>query len=646
MNKLSTLINLHTYEDEYQDTVNALGFLYDDINDVLYFHKGIDINYLRKLLINVEFTQEPFHPYRDMKFEFEEIISPRDEDQVDCINFIAGMKSHSSNTKDSQIFLVKSPGFGKALPYNTKIPTPKGIRRFGTLDVGDEIFDEYGQPTKILQIYEQGIQPIWKITFKNGMSTYCTRDHLWLISRKVSLEQLYRIYINAIDYLDSRDNGFVIPTYKLCVGSMIPRYNFKDDSISWLEICNIEETSQKENCRCIMVENDSHLFLTNDGIVTHNTYCAGYGIGLYGVKTLIVMHRDNLRTQWLNSLYNMNGYSDKEVHEITSSAEFESIVNNTHGYDYDIYLMTHSTFRAGVKRVQDPNRISKFTENLGIGLKVIDEAHLEFRDTLLMDFLFNVKRNLYLTATDGRSSRDENAIFRHVFSNTTFYKKASVTQKKHPDKWVEYITVNINTHVKPAIYRYRVNGGRGMSAVTYGKWVIQYDKKQTHFKVCVDVLREIYELNPTAKVLLFMPLIELCTECAYFVSKTLNYDEDFKYDLNVKTVNSHNSKGENEMNKHADVIVTTIQSLGTGSDIKGITDIICCSPMVSKISIQQVLGRIRYIDKPCHYYDIIDNSVPADMFWWKSRSKTLKRLTTKYSNRNWYEESGTDDKSI
>jgi hypothetical protein len=211
------------------------------------------------------------------------------------------------------------------------------------------------------------------------------------------------------------------------------------------------------------------------------------------------------------------------------------------------------------------------------------------------------------------------------------------TETNHPSKWVEYITVDINTHLNPNIYRFRVNGGRGMSAITYGKWVIQHDKKQIHFKVCRDIVKEIFTKEPTAKVLLFLPLIDLCTDCAYFLTMELDKDESFDYSLSIKTVNSHNSKSENEMNKRADVIVTTVQSLGTGSDIKGVTDIINCSPIVSKIVVKQVIGRIRYINKPCHYYDIVDQSVPADCYWWKSRSRTLKALTTKYTHLTWTE---------
>lgn len=482
---LAPLLDMHEYEDEYQETTNILGYMYDEAHDTLYLHKGVDLNYLRRLLSDVEFKYDPYDPYKEMNYQFEEVFPPRDEDQECAIDFISGENEYKSNANDSQIFLVLMTGQGK-------------------------------------------------------------------------------------------------------------------------------------------------------------TYCAGYGAGVLGMKTLVIMHRDNLRVQWVKSLHDLNGYGSKEVYELTSSEELEAIARGTLSLDYDIYLMTHATFRAACNRIQDCNIIRNITRNLHIGFKIIDEAHLEFRDTLLMDFLFNVKRNLYLTATDGRSSKDENAIFKHVFSNTTFYRKQT-TSSKHPDKWVEYITVDINTHCKPNIYRYRVNGGRGMSAITYGKWVIQYDKKQTHFKVCKDILKEIYSKEPSAKVILFMPLIDLCTDCACFLNLELNNDESFEYSLDIKTVNSHNSKAQNEYNKQADVIVTTIQSLGTGSDIKGITDIINCSPIVSKIVVKQVLGRIRYIAKPCHYYDIVDVSVQADRYWWQSRSRTLKAMTTKYTHIAWSEEESADD---
>lgn len=350
------------------------------------------------------------------------------------------------------------------------------------------------------------------------------------------------------------------------------------------------------------------------------------------------MHRDSLRNQWNKSLFQMSGLSSEYVHEISSSDEIVDIINGDIKLDYDVYLMTHATFRAGVRRVSSMKDIRKLTKNLGIGMKIVDEAHLEFRDTLLMDFCFNVKRNLYLTATDGRSSREENSIFKHVFANAKYYRPSALLNSDIPKRWTDYISVCLNTHCKPNIYRYRVVGGRGMNPASYGKWVIQYDKKQSHFKCCCDILRIIYSKDQYAKVLIFMPLIELCSDLAYFITKQLNYDDSFELDLDVRTINSKNSKSENLENRKADVIVTTIASCGTGTDIPGVTAIINCSPYKSAITMRQVFGRIRYCGKICQFYDVFDDSVLMDKIFFKCRRKVAKTLALNMSHMNW-----TDD---
>lgn len=478
---LTPLINMLTYEDEFVEETKTLGFMYDEPTDTLFLHKGVDIKYLQRLLIDMEVKYDLYDPYREMNFEYDEIIAPRNDEQVDVINFIAGLQHHASNINASQLFIVKPPGFGK-------------------------------------------------------------------------------------------------------------------------------------------------------------TFCSGVGMCKYKTKTLIIMHRESLRNQWISSLYNMQGLSSKEVHEITTSEELYDIAHNKHGYDYDIYLMTHATFRAGLRRINNISDAMNITKNLGIGLKIIDEAHLEFRNTLMIDFVCNVKRNVYITATDGRSAKEENSIFRHVFANTVFYKPSGLLTNDMPKKWVEYYTVTLNTECKPNIYRYRVAGGRGMNPASYGKWVIAYDKKQRHFKCCRDLLKIVYKNDPHAKVLLFMPLIDLCSECAYFLTRSLNYDDTFDYDLDIRTINSQNSKADNERNKKADVIVTTIPSCGTGTDLPGITTIISCSPYVSGITCSQVFGRIRYCGKVCKYYDIVDESVLMDKIWLKSRRKKFARLALNVKDIRWEED--------
>ena len=489
MDLLVPLFNLLTFEDEYSEETKTLGFLYDEETDTIFLHKGVDLNYLVKLIgDDCEIRYDLHDEFKEMEFEYEEIIAPRNDEQVDVINFITGQQDHAANIDASQIFLVKQPGFGK-------------------------------------------------------------------------------------------------------------------------------------------------------------TFCSGVGLCKYGVKTLIIMHRDQLRVQWMNSLYKMNGLNSSYVHEIDSSEELYEIATGEYKPNYDVYLMTHATFRAGLKRIGSMKLAMNIGKNLGIGLKIIDEAHLEFKDTILMDFIFNVKRNLYLTATDGRSSKDENSIFRHVFSSCVYYKPSAMLTDNRPKKWVNYYGVEVNTHVNKNIYKYRVVGSKSMTPASYGQWVIKRDKTLQHFKCCRDIVKQLFKEDQYAKLIIFMPLIDLCEECAYFLTMELQKDPEFPYDVDIRTINSKNSKKDNELAKHSDIIVTTIGSCGTGTDIPGITGIISCSPFVSKVTCQQVFGRIRYCGKICSYYDIWDSSVPMDKYWYQSRKRTLGHLALNVRELSWSDDADTGEQA-
>lgn len=73
-------------------------------------------------------------------------------------------------------------GCGKALPNYLKIPTPNGERTIGELNIGDYLWGDDGKPTQIIGVYPQ-IEPkeIYKITFKDGRTTECCKDHLWSV---------------------------------------------------------------------------------------------------------------------------------------------------------------------------------------------------------------------------------------------------------------------------------------------------------------------------------------------------------------------------------------------------------------------------------------------------------------------------------
>lgn len=99
-------------------------------------------------------------------------ITPKDGDPYQQI----ALDSLASN----QITMLRGPaGSGKAQPNSTLIPTKNGYVKLGDIKVGDKVLDRFGNETKVLAVYPQGLKENYKITFSDGRIAYCNNEHLW-----------------------------------------------------------------------------------------------------------------------------------------------------------------------------------------------------------------------------------------------------------------------------------------------------------------------------------------------------------------------------------------------------------------------------------------------------------------------------------
>lgn len=141
--------------------------------------------------------------------------------------------------KYRKVILMASRQLGKALDLDTPIPLFNGQwKTMRELQIGDQIIDDQGKPTKVVQqspIFKN--QKCYKVFFDNQSSVICSEDHLWTFSsehfnlnnttqntgelKKIldfSLEQLVQvpfIHINKPIHFPKKD--FSIPPYILGV---------------------------------------------------------------------------------------------------------------------------------------------------------------------------------------------------------------------------------------------------------------------------------------------------------------------------------------------------------------------------------------------------------------------------------------------
>jgi len=79
---------------------------------------------------------------------------------------------------------------GKALAVDTPIPTPRGWRRMGDLQVGGQVFDEAGHPTEIVAATPAMLgRPCREVVFSDGQSLVADLSHAWLTRTKSERKQ-------------------------------------------------------------------------------------------------------------------------------------------------------------------------------------------------------------------------------------------------------------------------------------------------------------------------------------------------------------------------------------------------------------------------------------------------------------------------
>ena len=78
-------------------------------------------------------------------------------------------------------FMLAARGKGKAHPYSQRVLTLDGWKRWGDLSIGDYLYGDNGEPTKIIDIPFDDECDIYNVTLRDGRVIQCSDGHLFKV---------------------------------------------------------------------------------------------------------------------------------------------------------------------------------------------------------------------------------------------------------------------------------------------------------------------------------------------------------------------------------------------------------------------------------------------------------------------------------
>jgi superfamily II DNA or RNA helicase len=345
---------------------------------------------------------------------------------------------------------------------------------------------------------------------------------------------------------------------------------------------------------------------TGDG----KTYCVIAALTFMKTKSMIITHTDNIKDQWKNSILKMTSLDEKYIFNIDGSSTIKKILK-LDKLPYKIYLVNHRTISSFAKK-HGWEKVTELFKKLQIGVKVFDEAHLEFGNLIRTDLHTNTKKTFYLTANFERSEHKENRVFSLCFKNIAKY---GIETKNEKRKHIVYVPIFFNS--KPSLEdRANMRGRKGwFDKNKYSDYLINKP-------MFYDILKWIMDFigDKEGKILFMMSKINATEAVHDYLSEIID-------DKTVGIYNSQIDDAEKEKTLSKDIISSTPKSMGTGTDIPGLRFVINAEPYTSAIMANQASGRLREYgpDMRTIYIELVDKGFPDIHKMYKKRFPIFKK---------------------
>lgn len=347
------------------------------------------------------------------------------------------------------------------------------------------------------------------------------------------------------------------------------------------------------------------------------TYCDIKTMSLIGRRAIVFV--GGLIEQWYQEILNFTNLFEDDIYIIQGAV---SVTKLLEGIDKTIFpkiiLCSLGTIRAyatGGEAYENHPPFTSLFDILKIGVKTIDEAHLNFFLTLMIDLQTNAAVNIALTATFDRGDYQVKQIFDAHYP---------FLMRFGENEFIRYVdiysyTFSLGGMLKGKYY----STEKGYNHSKLEEWFLRRGLNHLNYiyKTVYSPIIFSHFINIKSENQKLLILCSTLAMCQWFKDKL---DREIPKENNL-IINLYNYGTDDDILKTADIIISTPGSAGTGTDIKNLRTLLMTIATGSDTTNKQTLGRLRELsngDTPIYVYTWMTD-IPAHCKYQEVRKTTF-----------------------
>lgn len=165
---------------------------------------------------------------------------------------------------------------GKQQPLDSKVLTPSGFVEMRDIKVGSKIVTPFDGIANVTAIFPQGIKDVYEFALSDGRKCECGLEHLWTVFTEYpksvcpqnEIEGSITVQTKYLIENMAKGKTYYVPN-AILENKEYPFSYTRNEIATRIEY--IKKVRRAE-CQCILVDDDKHLYITDDFIVTHNSF--------------------------------------------------------------------------------------------------------------------------------------------------------------------------------------------------------------------------------------------------------------------------------------------------------------------------------------------------------------------------------------